>query len=125
MERNQRSTFQGVVVSTKMNKTIVVEIETHKKHAKYGKRVKYGKRYYAHDEESVAREGDTVTIRGTRPISKLKRFVLVSVDKKAQMSIKAAEAELKLEEAEGSAAEVAEAKEEKVEETPVEESKGE
>jgi small subunit ribosomal protein S17 len=98
MERNQRSSFQGIVVSRKMSKTIVVLVETHKKHAKYGKRVKYGKRYYAHDEKDVANVGDTVTIIACRPISKTKRFRLVSVDKKAVESIKVAEAELKLEE---------------------------
>ncbi len=94
MERNQRATFQGIVVSEKMDKTIVVLVETHKRHAKYGKRVKYGKRYYAHDEQNLAHEGDTVTIRGCRPLSKTKRFVLVSVDKKALASIKEAEAAL-------------------------------
>ncbi len=98
MERNQRSSFQGIVVSRKMSKTIVVLVETHKKHAKYGKRVKYSKRYYAHDEKDVANVGDTVTIVACRPISKTKRFRLVSIDKKAVESIKAAEAELKLEE---------------------------
>lgn len=98
MERNQRSSFQGIVVSRKMSKTIVVLVETHKKHTKYGKRVKYGKRYYAHDEKDIANVGDAVTIIGCRPISKTKRFRLVSVDKKAVESIKVAEAELKLEE---------------------------
>ena len=83
MERNARATFQGSVISTKMDKTIVVLVETHKKHAKYGKRVKYAKRYYAHDENTVAHVGDVVTIMGTRPLSKLKRFRLVSVDKLA------------------------------------------
>lgn len=98
MERNQRATFQGIVVSIKMNKSITVLVETHKKHAKYGKRVKYGKRYHAHDEKNIAKVGDTVTIMATRPISKTKRFILVSIDKHAVQSIKAAEAELMLEE---------------------------
>ena len=99
MERNRRTSLQGVVVSTKMNKTIVVEVETHKKHPKYSKRVKYSNKYYAHDENNVANVGDVVTIMGCRPLSATKRFRLVSVDKKAVASIKEAEKELALEEA--------------------------
>jgi small subunit ribosomal protein S17 len=99
--RNVRASFQGVVVSTKMNKTIVVQVETHKKHAKYGKRVQFATKFYAHDENNTAKAGDVVTIAATRPISKLKRFRLVSVDKVALESIKVAEAELKLEEQAG------------------------
>ncbi len=106
MERNRRTTLQGVVVSEKMAKTIVVEVETHKKHAKYAKRVKYSNKYYAHDENGLAHLGDTVTIMGCRPLSATKRFRLVSVDKKAIASIKAAEAELALEEKAGTASEV-------------------
>ena len=94
MERNRRTSLQGVVVSNKMNKTIVVEVETHKKHPKYAKRVKYSNKYYAHDENNVANVGDTVTIMGCRPLSATKRFRLVSVDKKAVEPIKVAEAEL-------------------------------
>ena len=71
------------------------DLETHKKHAKYGKRVKYGKKYYAHDEKNEAKVGDTVTIMGCRKLSATKRFRLVSIDKKAEMTIKEAEAELK------------------------------
>jgi small subunit ribosomal protein S17 len=78
-----RRTIQGVVVSDKNDKTIVVLVETYKKHPKYSKRVKYGKKYYAHDENNIAKEGDVVTIMETRPLSALKRFRLVSVDKKA------------------------------------------
>lgn len=99
MERNRRTSLQGVVVSTRMNKTIVVEVETHKKHPKYSKRVKYSNKYYAHDENNVANVGDVVTIMGCRPLSATKRFRLVSVDKKAVASIKEAEKELALEEA--------------------------
>lgn len=95
MERNTRMSIQGVVVSNKNDKTIVVLVETHKKHAKYGKRVKYGKKYYAHDENNEAKTGDTVTIMGCRRLSATKRFRLVSIDKKAEMTIKEAEAELK------------------------------
>ena len=98
MERNRRTSLQGVVVSDKMAKTIVVEVETHKRHPNYVKRVKYSNKYYAHDENGVAHVGDTVTIMACRPLSALKRFRLVSVDKKALESVKVAEAELKLEE---------------------------
>ena len=119
MERNRRTSLQGVVVSTKMNKTIVVEVETHKKHPKYLKRVKYSNKYYAHDENNVANVGDTVTIMGCRPLSATKRFRLVSVDKKAVEPIKVAEAELIEEEKKEE--EKVEAKEVKVEEVKVEE----
>ena len=111
MERNTRMSIQGVVVSNKNDKTIVVLVETHKKHAKYGKRVKYGKKYYAHDEKNEAKVGDTVTIMGCRKLSATKRFRLVSIDKKAEMTIKEAEAELKEEVLEAEAR-----KEEKAEE---------
>ena len=118
MERKvqARRTIQGVVVSNKNDKTIVVLVETHKRHAKYGKRVKYGKKYYAHDENNEAKNGDTVTIMETRRLSATKRFRLVSIDKKAVMSVKEAEAELKEEILEVKA-------EEKVEEPKVEEVK--
>ena len=94
-ERNLRRSIQGVVVSDKNDKTIVVLVETHKKHAKYGKRVKYRKKYYAHDENNEAKVGDTVTIMGSRKLSATKRFRLVSIDKTAELSVKEAEKELK------------------------------
>ena len=94
-ERNLRRSIQGVVVSDKNDKTIVVLVETHKRHAKYGKRVKYRKKYYAHDENNEAKVGDTVTIMGTRKLSATKRFRLVSIDKTAELSVKEAEKELK------------------------------
>ncbi len=124
MERNRRTSLQGVVVSNKMNKTIVVEVETHKKHPKYLKRVKYSNKYYAHDENNVANVGDTVTIMGCRPLSATKRFRLVSVDKKAVEPIKVAEAEL-IEEEKKEEEIKAEAKEVKVEDPEVEEVKAE
>ena len=105
MERKvvSRRTLQGVVVSDKNDKTIVVLVETHKKHSKYGKRVKFGNKYYAHDENNEAKNGDTVTIMETRKLSATKRFRLVSIDKKAVLSVKEAEAELKEEILEGKA----------------------
>jgi len=104
MERNARTTIQGVVVSDKNDKTIVVLVETHKRHPKYGKRVKTGNKYYAHDENNEAKVGDTVTIMACRRMSASKRFRLVSVDKKAEMTVKEAEAELRAEELSGSEA---------------------
>ena len=129
MERKTlaRRAIQGVVVSDKNDKTIVVLVETHKRHSKYGKRVKYGKKYYAHDENNEAKVGDTVTIMETRKLSATKRFRLVSIDKKAELSVKEAEAELKEEAIEAEAAvEVAKPEEApKAEEAPVEEPKEE
>ena len=83
MERKQRKVYQGRVVSDKMDKTIVVVIETQKKHSRYGKRIKYSKKYKAHDENNVAKEGDIVRIMETRPLSATKRFRLVEVVEEA------------------------------------------
>lgn len=93
-ERNLRRSIQGVVVSNNNAKTIGVLVETHKKHAKYGKRVKYRKKYYAHDENNEAQLGDVVTIMETRKLSATKRWRLVSIDKKAEEPIKEVEEEL-------------------------------
>lgn len=82
-ERNQRKVYQGRVVSDKMDKTIVVEIATYKKHGIYGKRVKYSKKFKAHDENNVAKTGDVVKIMETRPLSATKRFRLVEIVEKA------------------------------------------
>lgn len=98
--RNRRATFQGVVIKNKMDKTIVIAIETHKKHPKYLKRRQFTTKLVAHDEENVAKVGDVVTVMKTRPLSKTKRFRLVSVDKKALESVKEAEKEIKEELAE-------------------------
>ena len=75
----KKSSLVGKVVSAKNDKTITVLVETHKKHPLYGKRVKYSKKYTAHDESNTAKEGDTVKIRSTRPLSKTKRYELVEV----------------------------------------------
>ncbi len=79
MERNMRKTIVGIVVSDKMDKTIVVVTETQKRHSKYGKRVKYSKKYKAHDENNVAKIGDIVKIMETRPLSATKHFRLMEV----------------------------------------------
>lgn len=73
----------GVVVSDKADKTITVKVETYKKDPKYGKRIKYSKKYAAHDEENVAKVGDKVRLTQTRPLSKTKRYELKEVIEKA------------------------------------------
>ena len=83
MEKINRS-FQGVVTSDKMDKTITVLVETHKKHAKYGKRVQYIKKYKAHDEENTCNIGDTVEIMETRPLSKDKYHRLTRIIERAK-----------------------------------------
>ena len=104
MERNKRISVQGTVTSVKMNKTIVVTVSTERNHPLYGKRVGYRKKFYAHDENNEAQLGDVVTIMATRPISKMVKFRLVSIDKKAIAAEKVDEAEAQLEAAEGSEA---------------------
>ena len=69
----------GKVVSAKNDKTITVLVETAVKHPLYHKRVKYSKKYAAHDEKNQAKVGDTVKIRMTKPLSKTKRYELVEV----------------------------------------------
>ncbi|MGO3652630.1 30S ribosomal protein S17 [Vagococcus sp.] len=82
-ERNERKVYTGRVVSDKMDKTITVVVETKKTHKIYGKRVKYSKKYKAHDENNVAKTGDIVKIMETRPLSATKRFRLVEVVEEA------------------------------------------
>ena len=72
-ERGYRKALRGIVVSDKMDKTIVVEVEDRKKHSLYGKVLKTSKRVKAHDEENTARTGDVVRIMETRPLSARKR----------------------------------------------------
>ncbi|REE68839.1 small subunit ribosomal protein S17 [Paenibacillus taihuensis] len=78
-ERNARKVQIGKVVSDKMDKTIVVAIETYKKHDLYHKRIKYTKKFKAHDENNQAKIGDIVKVMETRPLSKDKRFRLVEI----------------------------------------------
>lgn len=82
-ERNLRKEQIGKVVSDKMDKTIVVAVETYKKHELYHKRIKYTKKFKAHDETNEAKIGDTVRIMETRPLSKDKRWRLIEVVEKA------------------------------------------
>lgn len=78
-ERSQRKERVGEVLSSKMNKTIVVRVERRFPHPKWGKVVTAYSRFYAHDEKNEARPGDRVRIMETRPLSKTKRWRLVSV----------------------------------------------
>jgi small subunit ribosomal protein S17 len=81
--RNARRELMGTVVSDKMDKTITVLVETKRRHPLYGKRVKYSKKFKAHDENNVAKQGDIVRIMETRPLSATKRFRLVEVVKES------------------------------------------
>ena len=83
MERSNRKVYRGTVVSDKMDKTITVIVETKKTHPLYGKRVKYSKKFKAHDENNEARMGDKVEIMETRPLYATKRFRLVKIVEKA------------------------------------------
>ena len=82
MEKTSRE-LVGKVVSDKTDKTITVLVETYKKDPLYGKRVKYSKKYAAHDEKNEAKVGDTVRIAEVRPLSKTKHFRLVEIVEKA------------------------------------------
>lgn len=82
--RNERKVREGVVVSNKMEKTVVVAIETMALHPIYKKRVKKTTKFKAHDEENVAQIGDKVRIMETRPLSKDKNWRLVEILEKAK-----------------------------------------
>lgn len=71
--------FVGVVVSDKMDKTVVVAVERKMAHPLYGKQIKKTKKFHAHDEENKCKVGDIVRIRESRPLSKLKRWVVVEI----------------------------------------------
>src|SRR5688572_27584852 len=83
-DRGRRKTAIGYVVSDKMQKTIVVELEDRVKHPLYGKIIRTTKRVKAHDEDSVAGVGDRVTLMETRPLSATKRWRLVEILEKAK-----------------------------------------
>jgi small subunit ribosomal protein S17 len=80
-----RKTLVGYVTSTKMNKTIVIEVTRQKSHAMYARVIKRSKKYYAHDEQNSAHMGDVVKIEETRPLSALKRWKLVDILKRATL----------------------------------------
>ena len=83
-ERNFRKVREGVVVSDKMTKSIVVEVERRVKHPKYGKFLRKTSRFMAHDENEESHVGDTVRIMETRPLSKCKRWRLVQIIERAK-----------------------------------------
>ncbi len=83
-ERNARKVRQGVVVSDKNDKTIVVSVEERKPHPIYKKMITTSKKFHAHDENNEAGLGDTVLIMETRPLSKMKRWRLIRVVEKAK-----------------------------------------
>lgn len=83
-ERNLRKTRVGLVISSKMDKSITVSIERKIQHPIYGKSLKRSKKFVAHDEENTCNEGDTVKIMETRPMSKRKKWRLVEVLERAK-----------------------------------------
>ncbi|MBV8113927.1 MAG: 30S ribosomal protein S17 [Silvibacterium sp.] len=84
--QSRRNEKVGQVVSTKMQKTIVVEVEMRKAHPKYKRVMKLSKKFYAHDENNTARVGDMVRIRETRPLSKLKRWNLEEIVRRSALA---------------------------------------
>ncbi len=82
--RDQRKRLTGVVTSDKMDKTIVVAVETNKRHPIYGKVVRRVKKYKAHDEQNECNVGDRVMIIESRPYSRDKHYALVSVVERAK-----------------------------------------
>ena len=83
MSETKRTELIGKVISATNDKTITVLVETYRNHPLYHKRVKYSKKYAAHDEKNIAKVGDTVRLLSTRPLSKTKRYELVEVLVKA------------------------------------------
>jgi small subunit ribosomal protein S17 len=83
-ERGSRKVRVGTVLSERMEKTVIVGVERRVAHRLYGKQVTRTKKYYAHDEEGQARQGDTVRIMETRPLSKTKRWRLVEIVERAK-----------------------------------------
>ena len=83
MQEKKKRELIGVVVSDKADKTITVKVETYKKDPLYNKRVKYSKKYTAHDENNTAKVGDKVRLVATRPWSKTKRYELAEIIEKA------------------------------------------
>lgn len=81
--RRQRKRLTGVVVSDKMQQTIVVQVERVTRHPRYHKVMRVRKKFYAHDQDNTAKVGDKVEIASTRPLSRLKRWRLVQVLEKA------------------------------------------
>ena len=83
-QSSSQRTIMGTVVSDKMNKTIVVQVERKVKHPLYGKYVRRFSKMYVHDEDNTCRTGDVVVIQQSRPLSKTKRWKLVEVVKRQE-----------------------------------------
>ncbi len=83
---SRRNEKVGAVVSTKMEKTIVVKVEMARAHPKYKRVMRTSKKFYAHDEQNSARVGDVVRIRETRPLSKLKRWQLEEIVRRSALA---------------------------------------
>ena len=83
-ERTLRKTRVGIVVSAKMDKTVVVAVEDNVKHPVYGKIVKHTLKLHAHDENGACGEGDRVEVMETRPLSKTKRWRVTEIIEKAK-----------------------------------------
>lgn len=83
-DQTAQRTVTGKVISDKMHKTIVVQIERKVKHPLYGKYVKRFSKMYAHDEDNACKIGDLVIIQQTRPLSKIKRWKLVEILKREE-----------------------------------------
>lgn len=84
MERNKRKVREGWVISNRMNKTIVVAVERQFRHPRYEKVIRRTSKLYAHDEKNECQIGDKVKVMETRPLSKLKRWRLLDILKKAK-----------------------------------------
>jgi small subunit ribosomal protein S17 len=84
--RGRAKAREGIVVSNKMQKTVVVAVERQVKHGTYGKYVRKTSKYYAHDEANGCGVGDRVRIVETRPLSKLKRWKIAEVIRKAEIA---------------------------------------
>ena len=81
---NRRKVREGIVISTKMDKTVVVAVVKHVRHRRYGKTMQRTSHLYAHDEANDANEGDRVRVAETRPMSKLKHWRVVEVLERAR-----------------------------------------
>ncbi len=84
--QQHRNEKVGQVVSTKMQKTIVVQVEMSKAHPRYKRVIRSSKKFYAHDEQNTARLGDVVRIRESRPLSKLKRWQLEEIVRRSSLA---------------------------------------
>lgn len=83
-ERKSRKVREGIVTSTGMDKTVVVNVTSRKPHPRYGKSMQRSKKFYTHDETNDARDGDRVRIIETRPLSKTKRWRLLEIVERAR-----------------------------------------